>query len=1030
MDTESSHDSTQPTDTAQIDAASLATPEAEHAGTMPESQADTSEPNIAPEQHEQHKHDKPAKKRFSIQALLHAHKYRMLSIIVTAVVVLAGGVTAAVIIHSHAGVALPKSKFAAVVLPFQVTGTSPADGATGVVNVNTVTVTFNRSVDPSKLSGDFFTSPAITGTFSQGANDHEAVFTPAQPFAGGTSVKIMIHGEYQSRDGAQLGADYSFGFTTQTPDNTVLFSRSGYYDTLGSVKVGDAQTYTIYAGDQVKNGNTITIYKSTTDQLLQALVYTKTPHDGYTSSDFVSHGVDTTGLTAVLTKINMADGGTFNFTPSQGTYVLVATNQGKQVGSAWLVASNLGLIIRQDDQQAVVSVEDLTTGSASTADVTLYNLQDSVQTLKEFAATDITSVQLPYTPSLDLAVATHNGDTSVVPVAEPLTLADIRVQKDLSTSTVLYGLTDRPTYAIGDTVRYAGFLRTDNDANYQLPTSKSIHLYVASDPQGTHYADSEALVMPGGSLNATFAVSSDAIAQGQTSQQLYVYNGSADSPVDATTPVGAFTLTSNKPTNYRLSVQFSKTDYISSDNIAATITGYGSDGSALAGQTVSATIYARTFYENNPAGNLISFGTLGQQITDNPITVKLNNNGQATVPIDVSKFPAGYSQVATVQATFNDPTGASVAGGASAVVHQANGVLTFGPSRSVITSGGHIVGRLYARSLSNQPLANTTISYTLGKVDNDGTHTITTGNVTTNSTGYAEIDEIIGSYPDNTTLVLTATAADASDSAITASKYFYTANTSGSTVFSDVALSDLDIYGASTDATIGTTLNLTIDSPKSVHALVTLERGRIHSYNALDLKAGKNNYALPVTDDLAPSFNLIFSYFEDGEYHTEGVDFTVKPSSKQANLAIVTPATMQANQTITATATLHGVDGAPLSAPVVFGVVSANVYDLNNQVVPNIFDYLYSPREITTNASSSLIGIGSGGGKCGGGGLDQSALLNPLGTTADWQPGLATDSSGNLSTSFSLPKGSWRIYAYTMSIAGAVASTSTVVTVQ
>lgn len=948
-------------------------------------------------------------------------KRRILRMGAAIVLVIAAGSAAALVIHARSTLTQPHSKFAAAVLPFQIIGSQPAAGQTGVVDVSKIVLKFNRAIDASKLDGDFFTSPAVTGAFSQGSNDHEAVFTPAKPFDGGTSVQIMVHGEFQSIDGARLGADYSFGFTTQTPDTSVVFSRGGFYDTLGSVKAGSTQTYTIYAGNQVKTGNTITIYKSSVDQLLNSLVYT--------SHGFLHNGVNTSGLTTVLTRTNVADNGTFTFTPERGIYVITATNNGKQVGYAWLAASNFGVIVRQDDQQAVFAVQDLNTGSSLSADLTLYNLSGNVQTLTQATISGVDTIKLPYAPSLDLAVAAHGDDTAIVPVATLLSLADIRVQKDLSTSSVIYGLTDRPTYAVGDTIRYAGFIRTDNDASYDVPTGSTVHLYVSDSPTGTHYADADVPVRAGGVLSATFIVGAGAIPAGQTSQDLHIYNGSADNPVDADSPVGALTVTTNKPTAYRLSVQFPKSDYLASDQIAATITASQPDGSRLANQKVAVTIYDNTYYEGDAARNTDLFGMPGNAVNDSPVTVTLNANGQATVPIDVSKFSAGSSHMATVQASFTDPNGATAAGGASAIVHEGNAVLSFAASRTVIPANGKLIGRLFAKTPNDQALINAPVYYTVSATSGQETRQIGSGNTSTNTDGYAEITQQISSYAKGTTFQLTAWTADSSNNRVTATSYYYLKDPSGSTAFSDVQLSNLDVYGAPGEIQVGQTLNLTIDAPQALHTLVTVERGRIHSYKPLDLAAGKNSYSLQITDDLAPSFSLVFSYFLNGTNNTEGVTFNVRPSSKQATLSLTSTNTWQAGQPNNVTVRVHDATGNPLNTQVILGAVSANVYDLNNAAAPDIFAYLYSPRDITTNASSSLTGIGSGGGRCGGGGFDQPALLNPLGTTASWQPALVTDDTGGASASIALPKGTWRLYAYSMGQQGDVGSTYATVTV-
>lgn len=957
-------------------------------------------------------------------------RHRVPVLLICLLVILAITSSATWFYQQHVLGAHPVARFAAVVTPFKIVSTVPANGQNGITNAGKVILNFSRPVDASKLDGDFFTSPAVAGTYSQGANSKQAIFTPKQPFTSGTEVKIMVHGEYESQDGAKLGADYSFGFTTATPDDGVIFQHAGDIETLGSAPAGSSQTYSIWAGDQVSTGNTITIYKSTMQQLLESLTYTEKSANGYDYQTFANNSVDTTGLVSVATKTGLKNNDTFQFTPDKGVYVLVATNHGQQVGYDWLVASKFGVIVRQDDQQAVFTVQDYATGAPVTADLVLYHLNNTVQQLAEATVTGMDAIQLPISPSLDVAVATNGDDTAIVPVATYLTQADNRVQKDLGTSYVIYGLTDRPTYNPGDTVQYAGFIRTDNDVAYKLPATGQIELYVAARPDSTHYADTTATVTANGLIKATFVVGSDAIPADQSSQQLYVYNGSATNATDANSPVGAFTVTNGQPSSYALNVQFAKTDYLASDPVAATITGTTTDGTPLAHKSVTVTVYAKTYYENDTAANLTSLGDTGDQITTTPLIVTLDSSGHATVPIDVSKFPAGSSQMATVQASIADPNGITAGGGASTIVHEGDGVLEFGSARTVIPSGGQIIGRVYAKTLNDQPLANALVSYTLSTNQGTNTTQLTSGTVTTDTNGYAEIKQSIGSYPAGTYFTLAAATADTHNNKISANTYYYSQSPDDNTVYSDVQLGDLDIAGAPEETAVGQTLNLSINAPYAVHALVTLERGRIHSYKMVDLSAGMNSYNLPITADLAPSFSLVLSYFENGRYHTEGVSFKVPPLDKQAMIHMTAPSTVQAGQVINVGVKTNDMTGQPLPTSVILGAVSSNVFNLHTQVTPDIFAYLYSARDITTNASSSLVGIGSGGGKCGGGGFDQPALLNPLGTSAAWEPSLTTDNSGSTNTQMQLPKGTWRIYAYTMSSDGLVGSTATTVVAQ
>ena len=47
---------------------------------------------------------------------------------------------------------------------------------------------------------------------------------------------------------------------------------------------------------------------------------------------------------------------------------------------------------------------------------------------------------------------------------------------------------------------------------------------------------------------------------------------------------------------------------------------------------------------------------------------------------------------------------------------------------------------------------------------------------------------------------------------------------------------------------------------------MSLERGRVHQYKWISLKAGDNALKVSVTPDLAPGFSLLFSYVRGGVF--------------------------------------------------------------------------------------------------------------------------------------------------------------------
>jgi len=923
--------------------------------------------------------------------------------------------------------------FQAKVVPFKLVSTIPDKDAENV-NINSkVTLNFNQPVDPTKIGNDIFISPTVNGTYTRGKTAEQIIFTPAKPFVAGTKITVMLNGTYQSLRGSKLGADYYYGFTTSIPADGVDFEdQNGTYDQVTSLSSGQSEKYTVHVGTDVAGGKVkVTLYKGTAQRLLESLGYTTTTDaGGYSYPQFSDHNVNTSGFTVVGSQDGVADGGSYSATEPDGLYVAVATDSnGKQVGFVWLDLANYGVLLRQDDQKVVVDAQDFN-GQDVPADISFYNLNNGVNLLDETSIDGLTTRVLPYKPSLDIAVATYNGEEVIVPVAILNSQGDIRADQDLSQTNDIYGTTDKPSYKVGDDVRFAGFVRTDNDVHFAAPSSGQLQLYVASYKGGTSVDNLSVNVDASGMISGSLAPSSSWLASGDKTDKFQIFAKSADGNSSNDVAVAGFSVTSQSNSADNVSVSFGKSSYLASDKVTATIIGTDASGKPLANATVDVHTYSEDYYENDAKSNLDDFGNLGVEIKGSPTTVQLDGNGRATYTLNNNELPAdGSSQQVTVQAHISGATGAGGAGGATAVVHQGNGSLTFGIGRNNVAAGSKLVSRVYAKNLNGSSLANASVNYQL--VNNDESQSvIASGTATTDGSGYAEIDiNVPASLSVSSSLKMVASISDQYNNKIQASTY-YTVSDGKNGVFdtSGAVLQDLDVSGSSGNVSVGDTVNLTINSPEKLSAMVTMDRGRIYSQQMLSLNKGDNTFSFKVTSDLAPSFTLTFNYFRDGVYHSEGVQFNVGESPNLASVKL-TAGSVHAGQASNLQINVKDANGQPLATQLIVSAVSSNGYALNSTVNRPIFDSFYVPRVIMTSSSSSLTAIGSGGGKCGGGGGDSPAFTDAVGTVGLWQPGVTTDGSGNASVSFTPPSsGSWKVNVYEVSGNTIVGSASTTVT--
>jgi hypothetical protein len=924
---------------------------------------------------------------------------------------------------------------------FRVESSQPADNAQSVDDSSNITIDFNQPVSATKLVNSFNITPSTKGSLVQGDNANQVIFKPDAAFSDSTKVIIMIDRNFESQLGYKLTGDYMLNFTTDTPTNGVEFSNQYTFYNLLSAQSNTPQQLTLNVGSQVDPNGQIIVYKASIAPLLASFEYKQVPYIGGGGSydSPILPTINTSTMQQLTMKAGLTDQATYTINEPEGIYLVVADSYGQQVGWTWVVFNDNGTIMRQDDQQIVLSAFNLTDNSIPTdSDVSFYNLDNHVKLLDQGSLSSPQSYSFPYSEQVDIAVVTVGSDTMVVPITVPNSLADARVTKNLATTRDFYALTDKPTYQVGDKVQFAGFENLDQDATFPADTEGSVQLYIAN--QNTPTQSIEELTEPvtsSGQFSGSFTLGSSDFSD-QNSYGIYAYSDTTIPVADQyPTNLASFTIADSQSKD-TLKVSFAKTDYLPSDTIAATITGTDSSGQPLANTTVTYNVTSLPYYENNPTSNLASFGEQGENVGAQNQTVQLNSSGQAVVPINPSDLQLGLngSQIVNLQASLVDSSGITAGAGATTIVHQGNMIIQFGTGKTYFNTDDTRFGRVYVTDLKNNPLPNTPVSYQFLYYTYNQTTGVSTPNVlasgsgTTDSNGYLYVSQQL-----NTTqpVVIVATATDSDGNQVSSELDTETTEADSGPVMAGAdSLDYLDVSGSNGQLTVGDQASLTITAPQNMTVLVSYERGRIYSYKTLQLSKGTNNYTLNVTAQMAPSFNLVFSYFIDGMYHEEGTQFTVtNPADKLTVSAVPDQTSYTANQTASIKISTTDGNGAAVAANLIVAVESDSMFNLNSSFVPDMYSYYYATREYSTNSSSSLTGIGSGGGgKCGGGGFSNSGLLNNTGTTLYWNPEASTDSTGTTTISVPMPAGTWHIMVYAMSGAAAVGDTQTIVTAQ
>lgn len=982
----------------------------EPTNTQPNPEPNTVEPPVSNE---------PKPKRFWHKLVPHklGHWIKGHKLIAAAIgVVLLSGAGASAYVLINNKKAEPVTHFQAVEVPFSVSYTNPAQDATNATVHSEIKVAFTRPVDPEKFREVFFITPHVEGTFVAGDSNNEVIFKPDVHFAQGTYIQFGVSGSLESEDGERLGADFSSNFTTSIPSQGVLFERNYFLGTVDPIAAGASVTYNLWVGEDVGQA-TVTTYKSDESKLLDSLTYEQVEENGYSHSQPMNESINTAGLEKLSSKDNLKDKDTYDFSGEKGVYVLVATEGDKQLGHVWVIVSDYGVLLRQDDEQVVLSVQDFATQADASADVTLYNLEGGVRTLKEVSVTGTDTVELTINPKLDIAVARSNAGVAVVPVSVLNSMADARLTQDLSQTATLFGSTDKPAYRPGEKVQFAGFARTDNDANYQLPAGETYSLYVARYDGEEPKAEFEVTAGDGGMLTGSFTTNNGYLTEGSFKDTYQIFARSSDE-LGYDTSLASFTITNEADAPYRIDVQFEKAEYYPTDSIKANITATKTDGSPLSNTELDIKVLALTHYEDEATLNV--FDDPGWDVKDTAGKVTLDGQGKANYTFDVSKLPAGNSQKLSLQVSRNEGENKTFAGAGSTIVHQGNAKLEFGPTRTSLHPGDTLVSRVYAKKLDNSVLDNATLGYKLKSNYYDPnsqeylSKELATGSAKTDGNGYGEIRQALEGVDAESSVELEVWVSDEANNKVTGSAYYYIIKPDEFANYADLQLVGLDLYGSEKNVKVGDTVKLTVDAPTDIRALVTLERGRIYKVETIDLKQGQNSYEITIDDMLAPGFSIAFSYFRDGHYFSEGTAFNVAVGAKKGSLELKPSTTdVKANTAFDLQITTKDASGAAVPANVVLSIADENMYRLADPTKRDVFAAFYQPRIRTTNASSSLTGIGSGGGgRCGGHGGGWYEVVTLIGSSALWRPSLATNASGTNTQNIKLPKGTWRVYAY------------------
>lgn len=872
---------------------------------------------------------------------------------------------------------------------------------------NSFSVRFNSPVDLHDLSHKAAFYPQIKGKWVN-SSYNEYIYYFSGKFKG-RELSFYLPEGLKSTDNKVLLSDYEEYFTVnQDIENQENLSyEDKYYPRVKSYAQG--------TDIPVTDIDSVSIYRSDSYNLLSFLTYSLSDNSDRGSI------YDGTFLNTTFQHNESDRLQNLNFDKVKNTLTLdpgiYYVDHPKR--PYFIVVNSFGVTLRQDDKKLVVAAFNLKDSSRIDDDITfgLYNLKNNVTLISDFVYSGENNFkEIQYPLKLDAVLAIYKNQAAFIPVEILTSAADINVSSNLDTNAQIFLYTDRPIYKPGDTVFVRGIVRSDSDSLYKT-MSLGTPVYLRSNEK--LFENKSVAIDEFGSFYTHFVIPKD--------YKVTENYGYPNITVDASImPFSSknyrystvwFEVMNYKKPEFEIKTSVEKPEYLASDKLRFTISGNYFNGTPLAGNEIEYTLYSDNYYETEKAVynenfNISGFGGMcgGGGFEDylgieyKTGKVKLDNNGKALIEESAFK-DTSLSQEINLLAKIKDKNGNELVSAVSTIVHASEFNIFFIPSATDYYPGEEVVAPFYAESLTGDKMSEkefeyefiTTIYDSSGK---ESQKEVIKGQTKSdgNGKGIIKFNLPTGYTSGNRMIVITGN--DTRGNAARSSKVITLLNPKEENIsnfsrFGDrISSTYLKISSNQNSFKVNDTVNLNIESPRDLDVLMSYERGRVYSPRIIRLTKGMNEVSFKVTEDLSPSVAVVFSFFSNGKYYTEGLSLNVPAMHKLLDIDLsLNKEKYNPSETAELTVSTKDSLGFPVAAQMSVGIIDKAIYALRKSATPPVHSSFYYFRSRSTNASSSLTGLGFwGGGGMGGGGGGETP-----GKAADilyWNPNLRTDNSG------------------------------------
>ncbi|HOY63242.1 MAG TPA: MG2 domain-containing protein [bacterium] len=715
--------------------------------------------------------------------------------------------------------------------------------------------------------------------------------------------------------------------------------------------------------------------------------------------------------------------------PGPGAYALQATG-GAAASYKLLIVSDIAMLVRWDNEKAIVFVADRRTGAAASGAAASAFI-DGKWVRRVCDANGMTVFEAPGSGSIPV-VAEKSGSFAA---SNFYSYGESPYEKQK-----VYIYTDRPVYRPGQKVNIKGVARVRDGDEYSLPTAGSARVFI-DDPRGNKVFDEEVGFSEFGTFSAAYSPKGGAPLghysirvefAGVVQYHHFMVEEYRKPEHEITVVAARDRIVRGEPLEFSI-----KANYYFGEPVKNAEVSYEILRTSIwdVGILRGAESEYRWYYDQDRGGPRWHWGYRGEQVASGGGTTDENGAMEVVFADTNAEQDMEYTLIARV----TEAGRREAQGEGSARVYRGEYKLSVRADRYMAKPGEKAKVIVGAIDLFGAPVSR--------KVDvgielvswEDGARSVKNVSQTQVETSSATGEASIEFTPDEPGYYeITASGKSAAGFLFSETAGLYVSDRGGRYRWGasrDIEIIlDKDSYADGEEATA-----LIISSAGDADALATLEAEGIIDSKALKFENGAAHYSFKVGPEHKPNVYLTVSAFRDNNLLTQTRNIVCPPTEKFLDLKIISDkAVYKPGERARVTVEARDRDGNPAPAELSIGVVDESIYAVRPDDTTDIREFFYGRRYSRVGMASSLWFMGGGRGMVAdmaapaaapqaegilafsGRAMNKAAadgqfapaqIRSYFPDTAHWAAHLITDEEGRATAEFMMPDSltSWRV---------------------